>query len=45
MQTKDYYYKIELVTWYQITVYKLLIFDRNTLNHITICKLSVLLET
>ena len=36
-QTNDYY--IEIVTWNDIIVYELVL-DRNTWNHMTVCKLN-----
>ena len=36
VQTNDYYHLVEIVTFNLIIVYDLLVFDRNTLNHLTV---------
>ena len=41
MQTNDYYW-VEIVTWNNLIVYRLLVLDRNTWNNKAVCQLFVL---
>ena len=42
MQTNDYHLKWLSVTWNHKIVYKLLVFNKNTWNHVTMGKLFAL---